>query len=155
MRIPLPIDRPSLEYGDQPFYEETLTLLRSVRDHDFVTLAALCDDDFGIVDIGVDGAARPIRNRAEWEAWFTNLFLTLEQMNADTDSLILDYKAMRQGDLGFGVLEFRQTLTVGPHVATFDCVATIIWKLTPAGWREARWHASIISSEVPAALIVA
>ena len=152
---PLPLDESSLAFGDQPFYDLTLTLLRSVRDHDFATLAALCDDDFGIVDIDVTGAARPIRDRAEWEEWFTNLFTTLDLMDAATDSLILDYKALSQGTLGFGVLEFRQTLTVGPHVATFDCMATIIWKLTEQGWREARWHASLISSDIPAELATA
>ncbi len=60
-----------------------------------------------------------------------------------------NYHAVRESGLGYSVLEFRQTLTVGPHTATFDCVATIIWKQTIRGWREARWHASVISSVVP------
>lgn len=149
----LPLDTSSAAFDDQPFFDETLTLLRSVRDHDFTTLATLCDDDFGIVDINVDGTSRPIRNRPEWEEWFTTLFATLRSMDAATDSLILDYKAVKEYTLGYGVLEFQQTLTVGPHVATFDCVATIVWKLTSQGWREARWHASVISSDVPAELI--
>ena len=83
------------------------------------------------------------------------MFATLKGMNAATDSVILDYQALREGSLGFGVLEFRQTLSVDTHVATFDCVATIIWKLTPTGWREARWHASIISADIPSALLLA
>lgn len=152
-RIPHSLADSALAFGDQPFLEETVTLLASVRDHDFTTLAALCDDDFGIVDIDVSGAARPIRDRAEWEEWFTTLFATLGAMDAATDSFVLDYRALRRGELGFGVLEFQQTLTVGPHVATFECVATIIWKLTAQGWREARWHASVISSDVPAELL--
>lgn len=153
-RTPLPLDDSSAAFSDQPFYDQTVTLLTSVRDHDFATLAALCDDDFGIVDIDVSGRARPIRSRAEWEEWFTTLFATLDAMDAATDSVILDYRALPQGSLGFAALDFRQTLTVGPHVATFECVATIIWKLTPQGWREARWHASIISSAVPPELLV-
>jgi hypothetical protein len=147
------LERTPSAFADQPFYDQTVTLLDSVRDHDFATLAALCDDDFGIVDIDVAGNARPIRDRAEWEEWFTTLFATLTSMNAATDSVILDYRAMRQDALGFGVLEFQQNLTVGVHVARFQCVATIIWKLTPDGWREARWHASIISSDIPTALL--
>lgn len=147
-----PVDETFRIFSDQPFYDQTLALLDSVRDHDFGTLADLCDDDFGIVDIDVTGGARPIRSRGEWEAWFTDLFATLDTMHASTESVILDYQAVDHGTLGFGVLEFRQTLTVGVHVATFDCVATIIWKLTASGWREARWHASVISSDVPAAL---
>lgn len=142
----------SPEFTDQPFYAETLTLLSSVRDHDFAALADLCDDDFGIVDIDVAGNARPIRTRLAWEAWFRELFATLEGMDASTESVITNYQALHQGTLGFSALEFRQTLEVGAHVATFDCVATIVWKLTPRGWREARWHASIVSSDVPAAL---
>ncbi len=143
------------DFAHQPFYDLTVALLRSVRDHDFSALAALCDDDFGIVDIDVAGNARPIRNRTEWEAWFTTLFATLRSMNATTDSIIRDYRALSQGSLGFGVLEFQQIVKVGTHVATFECVATIVWKLTADGWREARWHASIISSDIPVELRIA
>ena len=41
------LDEPLQHFADAPFFAETLTLLRSVRDHDFETLAALRDDDFG------------------------------------------------------------------------------------------------------------
>lgn len=146
------LDDPPAEFRDQPFYEETLTLLRCVRDRDFDTLAELCDDDFGIVDVDPSGAARPVRDRAGWEEWFRGLFATLGDMGADTDSIVLDYRALEAGALGYGVLEFEQTLTLGPHTARFQCVATIIWKLTAQGWRESRWHASVISSQVPAEL---
>jgi hypothetical protein len=71
-------------------------------------------------------------------------------MDATTDSQVLDYQALVSGDLGYGVLDFRQTLTVGDHTATFNCIAaTVIWKRTPTGWRESRWHCSVISSDVP------
>ena len=39
--------------------------------------------------------------------------------------------------------------TIGEHTATFECAATIIWKKTKRGWREASWHGSVISSEIP------
>jgi ketosteroid isomerase-like protein len=147
-----PLDRPPAHLCDQPFFDETLTLLRSVRDHDFDTLAALCDDDFGIVDVEPSGAARLIRDRAGWEHWFHELFATLSAMGARTDSRIDDFRSIVDGDLGWSVLDFTQTLTVGEHCASFECVATIIWKRTSAGWREARWHASVIASDVPEAL---
>jgi len=148
------LDRSAREHAG-PFLTETLTLLRSVRDHDFDTLAALCDDDFGIVDISPDGGNVPVRTRAEWESWFRTLFGTLDAMGATTDSTVLSYDALESGDLGYGVLEFRQSLTAGPHTATFDCVATIIWKRTAAGWRESRWHCSVLSSNVPPELVAA
>jgi ketosteroid isomerase-like protein len=149
---PSPLETPPARFLDAPFFQETLTLLRSVRDHDFDTLAALCDDDFGIVDVDPSGAARPITDRAGWEEWFHELFATLTAMNATTDSTIEDYRAVESTDMGFSVLDFTQTLTVGDLEARFDCVATIVWKRTPDGWREARWHASVISADVPAAL---
>jgi len=43
-----PLDEPPADLAGTPFFEETLALLRSVRDHDFDTLANLCDDDFVI-----------------------------------------------------------------------------------------------------------
>lgn len=147
--IPSPLDEPPTRFADTAFFAETVTLLRSVRDHDFDTLAALCDDDFGIVDVDPSGAARPIRDRAEWEQWFHELFATLTAMGATTDSRIDDYRAIATDDMGFSVLDFTQTLVVGTAVASFECVATIVWKRTPDGWREARWHASVISSHIP------
>ncbi len=150
---PSPLDRPPARFAKRPFYAETLTLLRSVRDHDFETLSWLCDDDFGIVDIDPSGLAQPIRNRVEWERWFHELFATLSAMGARTDSEILDYKSMKEGTMGMSVLEFRQSLSIEGLLATFDCIATIVWKQTPRGWREARWHCSVISSDVPAELL--
>ncbi len=144
-----PLDNPPTRFSMRPFYAETLSLLRGVRDHDFETLSWLCDDDFGIVDVDPSGNARPIRNRVEWERWFHELFATLDTMGARTDSEILDYRAMRDESMGMSVVEFRQYLDVDGIVATFDCVATIVWKKTGRGWREARWHASVISSDVP------
>ena len=139
-----------MEFTDRPFFAETLVLLRAVREHDFDTLAALCDDDFGIVDIAPDGSGVPIRTRAEWEAWFRDgLFPRLEALGADTDSEVTGYQALVSGDLGYGVVDFRQSLTIGGLVATFDCIATIIWKQTATGWKESRWHCSVISSDIP------
>jgi hypothetical protein len=86
---------------------------------------------------------------AEVEAWFRELFATLDALHASTDSEILDYRATAHDTMGFSVLEFRQLLAMGEHVATFDCIATIVWKHTPDGWREARWHGSVISAVIP------
>lgn len=153
---PSPLDTPLPEYQGQPFFAETLALLRAVRDHDFDTLAGLCDDDFGIVDIAPDGSGVPIRTREEWEAWFRDtLFPKLAAMGAHTDSEVTGYQALLQGELGYGVLDFRQSLTVAGLTATFDCIATLIWKRTPDGWKESRWHCSVISSDVPPGLLAA
>ena len=95
----------------------------------------------------------PSGQRTEWEEWFHELFATLDMMGAETDSEILDYHATATEELGYSVLDFRQFLTVGSTAATFDCIATIVWKRTPKGWREARWHASVIDADVPPELV--
>lgn len=136
-------------FSDQPFFAETVELLRSVRDHDFDRLAALCDDDFGIVDLDPTGSNVMVRTRAEWEAWFQRLFSELTAAEADTDSIITNYQALESSDMGYGVVEFTQTLTVAGFTASFDCVVTIIWKRTEDGWKESRWHVSLLSKDVP------
>ena len=150
-----PLDRPHPDFESQPFFAETVELLRSVRDHDFETLAQRCDDDFGIVDIAPDGGNVAIRTRAEWEGWFHGLFGQLDAMAAETDSEILAYNALETAEMGFSVLEFRQILSIGELVATFDCMTTIVWKKIEDKWIEARWHGSVLSSEVPPELAAA
>ena len=136
-------------FADQPFFAETVELLRCVRDHDFESLAALCDDDFGIVDLDPTGSNVMVRTRAEWEGWFQRLFSELDAAQADTDSIITEYQALTTDDLGYGVVEFTQTLTVAGFTASFDCVSTIIWKRTEDGWKESRWHVSLLSKDIP------
>ncbi len=148
-----PLDLAHPEHQAKPFFDETLRLLRGVRDHDFDVLADLCDDDFGIVDIAPDGTNVAIRTRAEWEDWFHGLFGQLDMMKASTDSEILAYDAIETPELGFSVLEFRQSLSVGDLVASFDCITRIVWKCDGERWREARWHGSVLSSDVPTALL--
>lgn len=155
MTIHSPLEQAHPEHEHKPFFEQTLQLLRSVRDHDFDTLADLCDDDFGIVDIAPDGSNVAIRSRAEWEAWFHGLFSQLDEMHASTDSTILAYDALESGDMGFSVVEFRQSLAIGELSASFDCMTTIVWKKVDGAWREARWHGSVLSSDVPQELLAA
>ena len=133
----------------EPFAAETAELFASVRDHDFATLAARCDDDFGIIDIDPEGGSQVIRDRAGWEAWFTGLFAQLDAMGADTDTLVSRYEAVDWGTTGMGVVDFTQLLTLGGRTGRFHCIVTIVWKREGERWVEARWHASLLSTELP------
>lgn len=137
------------EWAGQPYFDYTVELLRSVRDHDFDTLAARCDDDFGIVDLDPAGGNVMVRTRAEWEAWFHGLFEKLDAMSAATDSRITSYQVLPGPDLGYSVVEFTQYLTVGEAVAAFDCVVTVIWKRVGDDWKESRWHISLLKADIP------
>lgn len=143
------------EYADREFFAPTVELFRSVRDHDFPTLAARCDDDFGIVDIDTDGSSAMIRSRDEWEAWFRGLFSRLDAMGAATDTIITAYDERAGTDMGFSVVEFDQLLRLGGATATFHCVTTIVWKPRDGRWVEARWHASLLDVDAPEELLAA
>ncbi|MGB3544531.1 nuclear transport factor 2 family protein [Rubrivirga sp.] len=137
------------EWASRPFFDETRNLFRYVRAHDFDRLADLCDDDFGIVDIGPEGESVPAHTREEWETWFRTLFAQLDAMGAETDTEIQTYDALVRGELGYAVVRFCQTLTVGGKTGRFDCIVTIIWKREGDRWVESRWHASLLRRDLP------
>jgi hypothetical protein len=143
------MDLVALAAHEAPFASETAELFASVRDHDLPTLAARCDDDFGIVDIDPTGGSEVIRDRAGWESWFVQLFAQLDAMGADTDTEVTRYDAVDWGDTGMSVVEFVQLLTVGGATGRFRCIVTIVWKQVDGTWIEARWHASLLETDLP------
>lgn len=146
----VPMDLAALAELDAPFAAETAELFAAVRDHDLPTLAARCDDDLGIVDIDPSGGSEVIRDRVAWESWFVQLFAGLDAMDAMTDTEIDRYDAVDWGQTGMSVAEFVQTLTVGGLTGRFRCIVTIVWKRRADRWVEARWHASLLGTELPA-----
>lgn len=142
----VPVTGPA-EMDALPFAAETKTLFRCVSQHDFETLAALCDDDFGIIDLGTEGQSVVVEDRAAWENWFQTLFARLDEMQAHTSTEIQKYQALQMGEMGYGVVDFCQLLTFGGQTARFYCVATIIWKRVGEAWKESRWHCSLIRVE--------
>lgn len=135
------------EMEGMPFAEETKTLFRCVSEHDFDTLAALCDDDFGIIDLGTEGQNVLVETRADWENWFHTLFAKLDALQAHTATEIEKYQALVMGEMGYSVVNFCQLLTLNGHTARFHCVVTIIWKRVGDEWKESRWHCSLIRVE--------
>ncbi len=129
---------------NKPFYQQTLTLFDSVAKHDFNTLADLCDDDYGIVDLNEEGKNEIIRTREEWENWFKTLFARLDNMQAKTWTEVTNYEAVKEEKLGYSVVDFDQLFEVGGKKLRFSCITTIIWKNTDNGWKEARYHSSLI-----------
>ena len=136
------------EMNAQPFATETKTLFRCVSEHDFDTLAALCDDDFGIIDLGTEGQNVVVETREEWENWFHALFAKLDAMQATTRTEIEKYRALVNGDMGYSVVDFCQILDVQGQEGRFYCVVTIIWKRVGDEWKESRWHCSLIRTEM-------
>ena len=134
-------------FENKPFYKETETLLNCVRDHNYELLSQLCDDDYGIIDINETGGTMVARNRAEWENWFTSLFKKLNEMQAKTWSVITEYEGVKGSDMGYSVVFFDQYLQIGETTQKFKATSTLVWKLTEHGWREARYHGSLLGVE--------
>ncbi len=129
----------------KPFYTETELLFTCVSKHDFDTLADLCDDDFGIIDLDPQGKNVVVHDRAGWENWFKTLFQKLSDMQAHTYTEIRDYQALAHETLGYSVVNFDQFLEVANQKLKFNCMVTIIWKKVGDRWKESRWHVSLIN----------
>lgn len=134
----------------KPFYKETELLFSCVSKHDFDTLADLCDDDFGIIDLDSQGKNVVVHDRSGWENWFRTLFEKLTAMQAHTYTEIRDYQALQHETMGYSVVNFNQYLEVADQKLRFNCVVTIIWKKTGDRWKESRWHVSLVDGPVPA-----
>jgi len=128
----------------RPLYDLTVSLLGCVRDHDFTTLAKLCDDDFGIVEITTTGGSLVIRDRAGWEEWFTGLFTQLDTAKASTWSEITGYEVRTSEDMAYSVVDFDQMFVTDQESLRFTVIATIIWKRVDGHWKESRYHSSLV-----------
>jgi len=132
----------------KPFFQLTETILNCVRDHNYELLSSICDDDFGIIDINETGGTMVAKNRADWENWFKTLFAKLNIMNATTWSEITEYDALETAEMGYSVVFFNQYLKVENVTQCFKATSTIIWKKTDDGWKESRYHGSLLSVAV-------
>jgi hypothetical protein len=130
------------------FRKATELLFECVSKHDFDTLANLCDDDFGIIDLDPQGKNVVVHDRSGWENWFRTLFAKLQELQAHTYTYIVDYKELKHDTMGYSVVNFDQFLEVGGQKLKFNCVTTIIWKLVGSNWKESRWHVSLIEGPV-------
>lgn len=137
-------------FKNEPLYDETMRLFHYVSTRDLEELKKLCDDDFGIVDIDPEGKTVVIPDRTSWEKWYNTLFAQLKEVEQETFTEILDYKVSTSPNLAWSAVEFCQHLKVQGQPMKYFCVATIIWKNTPASWKEARWHCSLVEGPVPA-----
>jgi len=133
------------EMKKKPFFDLTVEMLNCVRDRNYDRLAAICDDDFGIIDINTEGGSEVIRDREGWENWFKGLFSKLRIMNAETWSEITRYEALQREDMGYCVVDFDQMLVIGEKKMRFGVISTIIWKKENDEWKESRYHCSLIN----------
>ena len=71
----------------------------------------------------------------------------LDALGASTDIEISAYGALKTSELGCSVVEFFNTVQ-GPRSSPDPTASpTIVWKNTEDGWKEARWHCSVVDRD--------
>lgn len=119
-----------------------------MSDRDLDALLGMGDEDFSIIEVDQIGDSPRVRVRPQWEPWFRQFFVLLDALNATTNSEITAYRAISTSELGYSVVEFRQHVAGSGFLAVFDCIATIVWKITEDGRKEARWHCSVTDRQI-------
>ncbi|MEI3868364.1 nuclear transport factor 2 family protein [Microbacterium sp. CCNWLW134] len=127
---------------DDPLRPQTQALLDAVNALDLDALRAMVDDDYGIVDVDPQGRSVVIENKDAWDAYMTTNFAAMRAAGAALSSRVTGYHGEEAGEMGYSVVRFVQRVQIGETVIENPCVATIVWKRTPEGWKEARWHCS-------------
>jgi ketosteroid isomerase-like protein len=127
---------------DQPLFAETRALLDSVNALDLDALRSMVDDDYGIVDVDPEGRTVVLGTKEEWEAYMLHHFGAMSAAGARLSSQVVDYHGDAGDGLAYSVVRFVQRVELGDALIENPCIATIVWKRTDDGWKEARWHCS-------------
>jgi len=129
-------------------YQPTEALLQAVNELDLPKLRNMVDDDFGIVDVDPNGDPVVINDQEEWEAYMHKNMLAMQELQAELSFEIGEYHERVSPDMALVVVRFEQHVKVPEQPAMkHPCIATVVWKKTDEGWKEARWHCSRLRSE--------
>jgi hypothetical protein len=128
-------------------YQLTEELLTAVNQLDLPKLRAMVDDDFGIVDVDPEGNPVVINTMNEWEAYMEKNMLAMRELHASLAYVIDDYQESVSDRMAYVVVRFTQQVHIPerPEIS-HRCIATVVWKTTDEGWKEARWHCSRLPS---------
>jgi len=128
-------------------YQHTERLLSAVNQLDLPKLRNMVDDDFGIVDVDPEGNPIVINNMEEWESYMEKNMLAMQQLHARLSYEIDEYHENVSDSMAYVVVRFVQQVHIPekPEMS-HSCIATVVWKKTEDGWKEARWHCSRLPS---------
>lgn len=128
-------------------YQQTERLLSAVNQLDLPKLRNMVDDDFGIVDVDPEGKAVVINDMQEWENYMEKNMLAMQQLHAKLSYEIDEYHENVSESMAYVVVKFTQQVHIPekPEMS-HSCIATVVWKKTDDGWKEARWHCSRLPS---------
>ena len=128
-------------------YQHTERLLSAVNQLDLPKLRNMVDDDFGIVDVDPEGNPIVINTMEEWESYMEKNMLTMQQLHARLSYEIDEYHENVSDSMAYVVVRFVQQVHIPEkQEMSHSCIATVVWKKTEDGWKEARWHCSRLPS---------
>jgi ketosteroid isomerase-like protein len=128
-------------------YQHTERLLSAVNQLDLPKLRNMVDDDFGIVDVDPEGNPIVINTMEEWESYMEKNMLAMQQLHARLSYEIDEYHENVSDSMAYVVVRFVQQVHIPEkQEMSHSCIATVVWKKTEDGWKEARWHCSRLPS---------
>lgn len=132
----------------QPLYAETARLLDCVAALDLDSLRG-CIREFASVDVDPQGKTIILTTEGEWDDYMRANFALMRDLHASVTHAITDYRGEATDTLGYSVVRFRQTITIGGEHVVHHCIATVLWRRAADGWRQIHWHCSIAQPDDP------
>lgn len=124
-----------------PFYEETTILFHALNTFQFEKLDEMIDQNVSAVTNTGDSSSIH-SSREEWAAFLQDQYALMKESTGKTDIKITEYRGDRSDETGWSFVKFNRTIELGEDTERKYYVATILWKITPAGARVVRLHVS-------------
>jgi len=132
-----------MDDGTQPLYAMTQAVLAALDRGSYVALEPLTTPDLTFVDTGADAGPAVVHDRAALRAYLAG---PRGRPHATT---ILAYDGRPDHLTGWSVVRLRRSIEDdamgGVHHEL--CSATLLWRLTPDGWKLSRWHCTSLRTE--------
>lgn len=125
-----------------PFQAQTLALLESLERLDLLALEALLADPCSAVEATPDGRCLDLRRRADWLQHLRERAAARAPgggAGSGSGVELRDYRGVIDHELGYSAVRFQRHQADDPRA----CMATVVWALTPEGWKVRRWHCSL------------
>lgn len=135
-----------MDDATRPLYAQTQAVLSALDRGHAAALAPLTTEDITLVDTDVAGRPALLHGREALREYLAR------HAGESHTSTILAYDGHPDHETGWSVVRFQRTAArEGEREPRREfCSATLLWRLTPDGWKLTRWHCSILRVDVTA-----
>jgi len=134
-----------MDDATRPLYALTQAVLAALDRGSYAALEPLTTHDLTFVDGHAELGPLLAQDRGALRQ------LLASREGVTSESTILAYDGHPDRETGWSVVRLRRA-TVGPRASSPQhevCTATLLWTLTPDGWKLSRWHCTPVRAEAP------